>query len=115
VIASGQTTPTTTGWHDVDVGNIPVPTDFVIVATYTTSSGPFFGLDFDEPVYGRSWGHNPSSPTPWWPMPVNDLMIRAVMCDEGTAIPEFSTIAIPVASILGLLFFFSYRKRKEEK
>jgi len=30
------------------------------------------------------------------------------------AIPEFSTIAIPVASILGLLFFFNYRKRKEE-
>ena len=27
-------------------------------------------------------------------------------------IPEFSTIAIPVASILGLLFFFNYRKRK---
>ena len=31
-----------------------------------------------------------------------------------TPIPEFSTIAIPVASILGLLFFFSYRKRKKE-
>ena len=30
-------------------------------------------------------------------------------------IPEFSTIAIPVASILGLLFFFNYRKRKREQ
>jgi len=29
-------------------------------------------------------------------------------------IPEFSTIVIPVASILGLLFFFSYRKRRGE-
>jgi hypothetical protein len=28
-------------------------------------------------------------------------------------IPEFATIAIPVASILGLLFFFNHRKRKE--
>jgi len=32
-----------------------------------------------------------------------------------TAIPEFSTIAIPVASILGLLFFFNHRKRKREQ
>ena len=30
-------------------------------------------------------------------------------------IPEFSTIAIPIASILGLLFFFNYRKRKREQ
>jgi len=31
------------------------------------------------------------------------------------AIPEFSTIAIPVASILGLLFFFNYCKRRREQ
>ena len=31
------------------------------------------------------------------------------------AIPEFSTIAIPVAAILGLLFLFNYRKRKREQ
>jgi hypothetical protein len=31
------------------------------------------------------------------------------------AIPEFSTIALPVASILGLLFFFNYRKRRKEQ
>jgi len=29
-------------------------------------------------------------------------------------VPEFTTIAIPVAAILGLLFFYSHRKRKEE-
>ena len=29
-------------------------------------------------------------------------------------IPEFTTIAIPVASILGLLFFFNHRKHKKE-
>ncbi len=32
--------------------------------------------------------------------------------DEFEPIPEFSTIAIPVATILGLLFLFSRRKRK---
>lgn len=30
-----------------------------------------------------------------------------------TQVPEFSTIAIPVAAILGLLFFFNHRKRKK--
>ena len=28
-------------------------------------------------------------------------------------VPEFATIAIPVAMILGLLFFFNHRKRRE--
>jgi len=31
-----------------------------------------------------------------------------------TEIPEFSTIALPVASIVGLLFFFNRRKRRKE-
>ena len=31
-----------------------------------------------------------------------------------TEIPEFATIAIPVASILGLVLFFNHRKRKKE-
>ncbi len=29
-------------------------------------------------------------------------------------IPEFSTVAIPIAAVLGLVFFFQHRKRKEE-
>ena len=33
---------------------------------------------------------------------------------KWTEVPEFATIAIPVAAILGLLFFYSHRKRKEE-
>jgi hypothetical protein len=36
-----------------------------------------------------------------------------VACD--IPIPEFSTIAIPIASILGLLFFFNHRKRREKE
>jgi len=35
-------------------------------------------------------------------------------CQGFETIPEFATIAIPVAAILGLLFFYSHRKRKEE-
>ncbi|MBK5191151.1 MAG: PEF-CTERM sorting domain-containing protein [Methanosarcinales archaeon] len=30
------------------------------------------------------------------------------------SIPEFSTIAIPVASVLGLLFLFNYRRHRRE-
>ena len=39
-----------------------------------------------------------------------------LVASEGgsfTTVPEFSTIAIPVAVILGLLFFFNHRKRKK--
>ena len=32
----------------------------------------------------------------------------------GNAIPEFTTIAIPVAAILGLVLFYNHRKRREE-
>ena len=35
--------------------------------------------------------------------------------DVTYIVPEFTTIAIPVASILGLLFFFNYRKRRKTK
>ena len=35
--------------------------------------------------------------------------------DVTHQVPEFSTIAIPVASILGLLFFFNHRKRRKAK
>ena len=34
---------------------------------------------------------------------------------DPECIPEFSTIALPVASILGLLFFFNHRKRRREQ
>lgn len=33
---------------------------------------------------------------------------------DATNIPEFATIAIPVAAILGLMFFFNHRKRRKE-
>jgi hypothetical protein len=33
---------------------------------------------------------------------------------DSDYIPEFPTIALPVASILGLLFLFNYRKRRKE-
>ena len=35
-------------------------------------------------------------------------------CTRPVEVPEFATIAIPAAAILGLLFFYSHRKRKEE-
>jgi len=40
--------------------------------------------------------------------------VDKIGCYGFEKIPEFATIAIPVAAILGLLFFYSHRKRKEE-
>ena len=41
----------------------------------------------------------------------DDLEYDTYDTDE---IPEFSTIALPIASILGLLFFFNHRKHRKE-
>lgn len=42
----------------------------------------------------------------------NDITSCGGPSPPPTPIPEFATLALPVASILGLLFFFSYRKRR---
>jgi hypothetical protein len=47
--------------------------------------------------------------------PVGNVNSDDATFTVSTCVPEFSTIAIPVASILGLLFFFNYRKRKREQ
>ena len=43
----------------------------------------------------------------------NDVVVELTGKDLEL-IPEFTTIAIPVAAILGLVLFYNYRKRKEE-
>ena len=42
----------------------------------------------------------------------NDVVVE-LAGEKLELIPEFATIAIPVASILGLLFFFNHRKRRK--
>ena len=73
---------------------------------------------------GRLWlGYWSSHPSPsgsvGWdsgPYYVNTDLYFKTYVDVTTPepIPEFSTLAIPVATILGLLFMFSQRRRKEE-
>ena len=43
----------------------------------------------------------------------NDVVVE-LTGEDLELIPEFTTIAIPVAAILGLVLFYNYRKRKEE-
>jgi hypothetical protein len=53
VIASGTTTPTSSGWHDVDVGSISVPSDFVIAIYWKEANRPTLGSDVDPPIDDR--------------------------------------------------------------
>ena len=76
------------------------------------------GKDYDGSVYGAKIWYVPtaifdgSKFTDW---DLGNILFEEDLITPTTApIPEFSTIAIPVASILGLLFFFNYRKRRRE-
>ena len=46
---------------------------------------------------------------------IKDRVWNFTVTEPTTPIPEFSTIAIPVAGMLGLLFFYNYRKRRREE
>ena len=43
----------------------------------------------------------------------NRYLLVASAEEPVTTVPEFTTIAIPVAAILGLFFFFNHRKRRK--
>ena len=88
VIASGTTTPTSSGWHDVDVGSISVPSDFVVAIYWKEANRPTLGSDDDPPISYRSWDYNAVE---WSPENTVDYMIRAVMSTEEGWLSESPT------------------------
>jgi len=89
VIASGTTTPTSSGWHDVDVGGISVPSDFVIAIYWREANRPKqLGSADDPPISYRSWDGNAVE---WSPENTVDYMIRAVMYTEEGWLSESPT------------------------
>ncbi len=62
-------------------------------------SGAPVGAEYDIIIWDWGWGTH---------IDVSAATVTA------TNIPEFATIALPVAAILGLLFFFNRRKHKKE-
>jgi hypothetical protein len=44
----------------------------------------------------------------------NNLVISDGCAGGQTTVPEFPTIALPIAAVIGLVFFFQHRKRKEK-
>lgn len=97
-------------WHDNqdDVGNPQTN-----LATFNPDAGvvyirvPFTINFYNPPEVGFTlyiYAENPET-----------NVKTAYSHDAGiTHVPEFSTIAIPVAAIFGLLFFFNHRKRRKE-
>ncbi len=49
-----------------------------------------------------------------WPTECTHKNDFKTVKDTFSAIPEFPTVALPIAAIIGLLFFFQHRKNKEE-
>ena len=87
--------------------------------TFTVTAGPHVGAsgtDVTDAIGEATWSYTGTT--------VGMDTIVATGAGETSnvahkawqsCIPEFSTIAIPVASILGLLFFFNHRKRRREQ
>jgi len=90
VIASGTATPVDNGWHDVDVGDITVPEDFVIAMYWRQGHAPYLGYDTDAPIDKRSWDYTDTG-SRW---DEEDYMIRAVMKTGTSPPPTTLTMAI---------------------
>lgn len=88
VIASGTTKPASSGWHEVDVGNISVPSEFVIAIYWKEANRPTLGSDADPPIASRSWKYNGVA---WSAENTVDYMIRAVMSPEAGWLSESPT------------------------
>ncbi|MCK4527319.1 hypothetical protein KAW18_08095 [candidate division WOR-3 bacterium] len=105
VIASGTTTPTKTGWHDVDVSGfgitVPEDEDFVIAIYWIENEpGPYLGFDLDEPINVRSFLYDPDEEEWIGPFIDIDFMIRAVM-DPDSDEPELCTTPDPPSHVFG--------------
>ena len=90
----------TSAYYQLYIGGVPDEGKFIGISggiDYTT------GDEVQDP-YGFIWhGDNDGADECYY-----------IYAWHKQEIPEFSTIAIPVASILGLLFFFNRRKHRKE-
>jgi len=68
-------------------------------------------LDLNVSGYPHVWTDT-GDPDPGEKRIIDPIWTITVTGDEPEPIPEFSMIAIPVAGILGLLFFYNYRKHR---
>ena len=94
VIASGTTTPTKDGWHDVDVGGISVPEDFVIAMRWIQGGAPCLGTDINSSA-NRSWDYPWAyAGYPWDHETEKNYMIRAVVCSIGEPDINVTPVAI---------------------
>ena len=75
--------------------------DLILDLNVSGTENYYVWTDIDNPGYGSE-----NITDPIWTIYVTG--------DDPEPIPEFSTIAIPVAAILGLLFLYNYRKRRRE-
>jgi hypothetical protein len=78
-----------------------IPSDDSSIVKFET---PFYDLgtltahvDYDANILGNG----------------NPNLVISHGCAGTTSIPEFPTVALPIAAILGLVFFFYQRKKKE--
>jgi hypothetical protein len=85
-IAEGRTTPTTTGWHTVELSGVEVNQDFLVGMRFTQNERPQLGFDFRQEASDRSWLDSGGG---WWRLPAPDfIMIRAGFAAGATRLTD---------------------------
>ena len=83
-IASGTTDPAKTGWHEVDLGDIIIPKDFVIAMHWKQGYAPCLFTD-NTCISNRSWSYAwTSEGFPWDAELEWNYLIRAIVCTNVT-------------------------------
>ena len=75
-----------------DSSIVQFKTSFYTLSTLTAN------VDYNENILGNG----------------NPNLVISHGCTGDTEIPEFPTIILPIAAIIGLVFFYQHKKKKEE-
>jgi hypothetical protein len=122
-------------WYEIRFyapGVLPDPFDESIVTTYNDPNDPTYPFYVGSKFAGstctlsspcvRSYAPSPATVGDWIVVLMKDgteSNLNPTVQDSyrvhvSVNIPEFPTVALPVAAVIGLVFFFQRRKRKEE-
>jgi hypothetical protein len=96
------------GTNTITADVVPSLSPQTFIITYTNDKGANIGDSFYIGYFATYMGGSPPSET------TMSNKLTLTVQSSWASIPEFPTVALPVAAAIGLVFFFQHRKKKEE-